>query len=117
MRTSISPVASAGLTVSGVRRTTSPVTVMTLSGRTAVASANADAPSIDDALGDAIMVAQIDEQQVAVIALAVHPAGQADFCAGIGEAQSAASVRAIGMHGLNLDRIVAAQSVRWRAPG
>ena len=35
-------------------------------------------PGVDDALGDAVVVAQIDEQQVAVIALAVDPAGQAD---------------------------------------
>ncbi len=40
MRTSTSPVASAGLIVSGVRATTSPVTVTTLSGRVAAASAN-----------------------------------------------------------------------------
>ena len=33
------------------------------------------------------MVAQIDEQQIAVVALAVDPAGEAHGLAGIGEAE------------------------------
>ena len=53
---------------------------------------------IDDALGDPIVVAQVHEQQVAVVALAVHPAGQADFRAGVGQTEGAACVRAIRMH-------------------
>ena len=32
--------------------------------------------SVDHALGDAVMVAQVDEQQIAVVALAVDPAGE-----------------------------------------
>ena len=50
-------------------------------------------------LGDAVMVAQIDEQQLPVITLAVHPAGQAHRLADMGGAQLAAVVGAIGMHG------------------
>ena len=34
------------------------------------------ARDVDHALGDAVVIAQIDEQQVAVIALAVNPAGK-----------------------------------------
>jgi hypothetical protein len=49
-------------------------------------------------LGQAVMVAQIDEQQAAMVALAVHPAGQACLAAGIGGAQGAAGVGAVGMH-------------------
>ena len=50
-------------------------------------------------LGDAVVVAQIDEQQLPVIALAVHPAGQAHRLADLVGAQLAAVVGAIGMHG------------------
>ena len=57
---------------------------------------------IDDALGDAVVIAQVDEQQVAVVALAMHPAGQANLRAGVGETQGAAGVRAIRMHGSHL---------------
>ena len=39
-------------------------------------------------MGDAVVVAQVDEQQIAVIALAVHPAGEPDRLADIGVAQS-----------------------------
>ena len=44
------------------------------------------------------MVAQIDEQQVAMVALAVDPAGQTDLRADVIGAQRAAGVRAVGMH-------------------
>jgi hypothetical protein len=44
------------------------------------------------------MVAQIDEQQLPMIALAVHPARQAHGLAGFGAAQGVASMRAIGVH-------------------
>ena len=39
---------------------------------------------IGDQLRDAVMIAQIDEQQIAVIALAVHPAGEFYFLADMG---------------------------------
>ena len=44
-RNSISPVGSRGLTVPASRITTAPVTVITLSGRTASAAANAGDPA------------------------------------------------------------------------
>ena len=53
---------------------------------------------IDDALRPAVMVAQIDEQNAAVIADAVTPAGKTDRLALLGEAEGAAIVRAITMH-------------------
>ena len=53
---------------------------------------------VDHALRDAVMVAQIDEQQLAMVALAVHPAGQTRRLPGIGEAERAAGMGAIGMH-------------------
>ena len=54
---------------------------------------------IDHALGDAVMVAQVDEQHAAVVADAMAPAGQPDRLAVLGEAEGAAGVRAIAMHG------------------
>ena len=96
MRSSTSPVGSFGLMVSAVRGTTLPVTVTTLSGRAAFDLLEERARGIDHALGDAVVVAQVDEQQVAVVALAVDPAGEADRLAGVGEAQRAAGMGAIG---------------------
>ena len=54
---------------------------------------------IDHTLREAETVAQIDEKQLAMIALAVNPTGQADHLPGIGQAQRAAIVTTIGMHG------------------
>jgi hypothetical protein len=48
-------------------------------------------------LGQAVMVAQVDEDQAAVVALAVDPARQADRIAGVGGPQGAAGVGAIGV--------------------
>ena len=45
------------------------------------------------------MVAQVDEDQVAMIALAMDPAGEPDLLADIGQSERAASVRAVGVHG------------------
>src|SRR5208337_5326240 len=53
---------------------------------------------IGRALGDAVMVAQVDEQQAAVVADAVAPARQTDRFAVPAEAETAAGVRAIAMH-------------------
>ena len=47
------------------------------------------------------MVAQVDEQQLAVIALAVDPAGQADGFADVAFAKVGAAVGAIGVHAEN----------------
>ena len=54
---------------------------------------------IDHALGDPVMVAQVDEQHAAVVADAVAPAGQTDGLADHGQPKGAAGVRAIAMHG------------------
>ncbi len=54
---------------------------------------------IDHALGDPIMVAQIDEQQAAVIADAVAPAGKPNVGAILGEGQGAAGMGAVAVHG------------------
>ena len=49
-------------------------------------------------LGQPIVVAQVDEDQPAVIALAVDPARQPDGLAGVGGAKRAAGVGAVGVH-------------------
>src|SRR3546814_20355871 len=45
-----------------------------------------------------MMIAQVHEQQVAMVALAVNPARQADLPPHVGGAQFGAMVRAIRMH-------------------
>jgi hypothetical protein len=54
---------------------------------------------LDHALGDAVMVAQVDEDQPAMVAAPVDPARQADGLPDIGLAKLAAGVGAIGVHG------------------
>ena len=54
--------------------------------------------AVGDHLGDAVVVAQVDEQDAAVIADAMHPARQADLVARVLGSQLAASMRAIGVH-------------------
>jgi hypothetical protein len=49
-------------------------------------------------LGHAIVVAQINEQQAAVIADAMAPAGKPNVGAILGEGQGAAGVSAVAMH-------------------
>ena len=55
---------------------------------------------IGDDLGQAVMVAQVDEQQAAMVAHAVDPARQADVRADVGLAKGGAGVAAIAMHGV-----------------
>ena len=55
---------------------------------------------VDDALGDTVMVAQIDEDELPVIALSVHPAGQADGVADILGTKLGAGMGTIAMHGV-----------------
>jgi hypothetical protein len=45
------------------------------------------------------MVAQIDEQQPAVVAFGMYPAGQAGSLTCVGRSKCAAGVRAVGVHG------------------
>ena len=53
---------------------------------------------IDNALGQAVMVPQIDEQHPTVIADAMAPAGKPNVGAILGEGQGAAGVGAVAMH-------------------
>ena len=93
--TSTRPVGSAGLTFSSVRPTTVPATLMTLSSRTASAAANAARVRREHALRDAVVIAQVDEQELAVIALAMHPAGELHRLADVLGAQHGTGVRTI----------------------
>ena len=51
-----------------------------------------------DALGQAVMVAQINEQQSAMVALGVDPARKAGRLAGVGGGKRAAGMGAVGVH-------------------
>jgi hypothetical protein len=57
------------------------------------------ARAVGHALRDPVMVAQVDEEQVPVVALAVDPAGKADRLAGMFRAQLPAGMGAVRMHG------------------
>ena len=72
---------------------------MTHSPRTVSAGLKAGESGIGDDLGHAVVVAQVDEQQAAMVAHAVHPARQADGLADVGLAQVRAGVAAVAMHG------------------
>ena len=67
---------------------------MTCSPRRRSAAANSSAPfsGMEDELHDARAVAQVDEDQAAVVAAAVHPAGDARRRAGALGAEVAAHV-------------------------
>ncbi len=56
------------------------------------------AVGIGDDLGEAVVVAQVDEQQAAVVAHAVHPARQPHRLADVARAQASARVGAIAVH-------------------
>ena len=51
-------------------------------------------PRVEDELNEARTVAQVDEDEVAVVAPASHPAGEAHLAADVGEAQLAGQRRA-----------------------
>ena len=53
---------------------------------------------MDHDLRDAVVVAEVDEEDAAVVAEAEHPAGEADGLAGVLLAELVAGVCAIGMH-------------------
>src|SRR5690606_32726987 len=54
---------------------------------------------IGDDLGEAVMVAQVDEEEAAMVAHAMDPAREADGLADIGLSQLCAGVAAVTMHG------------------
>ena len=53
---------------------------------------------VDDDLREAVVVAQVDEEDAAVVAQAEHPAGEADGLARVAGAELVAGMGAIGMH-------------------
>ncbi|MPL89883.1 hypothetical protein SDC9_35925 [bioreactor metagenome] len=56
------------------------------------------AVAVADDLGDAVVVAQVDEQHAPVISHPVHPARETDGFAGIGGGERGAGMAAIGVH-------------------
>ena len=75
---SISPVASAGLTFSGVRRTTAPRALSTNSGRRRMRDrVRLRVLRVKDELDESRAIAQVDEDDAAVVAATVNPAGDA----------------------------------------
>src|SRR6185312_8592828 len=54
---------------------------------------------LDYALGDAVMIAQVDEDQPAMVTPPVDPARQTDSLADVGPAKLAAGMGTIGVHG------------------
>ena len=88
--------ASAGLTFSASRPTTRARHADDASRARGVdAASNAARLRREHALRDAVVIAQIDEQQMAVVALAMDPAGQPDRLADVVGAQHPAGVRAV----------------------
>jgi hypothetical protein len=57
---------------------------------------------IDHALRQAVMIAQIDEEQIAMVAAAVNPAGDSDGLPTCSGAQLAAGMGTVAMHGSSL---------------
>ena len=57
---------------------------------------------IDHALGQPVMIPQIEKQQAAMVTNAVHPAAEARVCAHIARTERATSVRTIAVHGQTL---------------
>ena len=98
-RTSISPVGSFGVD-QALRRaqSTTPVTLMTHSLRSLrrfIVDGLCRRCRVEDELREAVAVAKVDEDQAAVIAVGMNPAGQANFRANIGCPKLAAGVSAV----------------------
>jgi hypothetical protein len=68
---------------------------------------------IGDDLGEAVMVAQVDEKQAAMIAHAMDPAGQADILADIRFPEGGAGVAAVAVHGIFPDFSVNGAAALW----
>ena len=90
--------------------------VLTLTGKV-VARGEGGVLRRDDALGDAVMIAQVDEDQPAMVAAAIDPAGDARGGADIGFAKLAAGVGAIGVHGRKTLRNLRNWPRLWRFLG
>ena len=99
---SISPVARFGLTFSGARSTISPSAETTCSERRSSATAKASPGGMDDELHEPGAVAQVDEDQTAVVAAAMDPAGHPHRVADARGAQVAGPgvAEAVGFRGV-----------------
>ena len=88
-RSSISPVGSFGFSVPAGAARPRPRRVTTNSLRTRLATAWAvrRVRPVDDDLGDPVPVAEVEEDQLAVVPPAMDPAGQAGLAARVGRAQ------------------------------
>ena len=95
---SIAPVGSFAFSVPGSRIATVPATDTTNSGRIRLAAswATGRVHLVDDDLRDAVPIAQVQEDQLAVVAPPMDPAGQAGARPCVGGAELPARVRAIG---------------------
>ena len=93
--TSIAPVASLGFSVPAGRERTRPRTRTTNSLRSDSASVERRGVGrIEGDLRDAVAVAQVDEDQAAVVAAAMHPAGELDVAADVVGARALRTRRA-----------------------
>ena len=97
-KTSTRPVGKLGVVGACRARRTLPSTRITHSERSVSAVLKAGLIRIGHDLRHAVMVAQVDEQQAAMVANPMAPAGQTDGLPDVGVAQRAASVGAIAMH-------------------
>ena len=70
----------------------------THSERSVSADLERRAVGIGDDLGEAVMVAQVDEQHAAMVADAMAPAGKAHLAADVARAKRAAGMAAIAVH-------------------
>ena len=97
-QTSITPVGSSVFSVPAGRFRTLPSTRTTHSRAQRLGGLEGRAIRVGDALGDAVVVAQVDEQHAAMVADAVNPAGQAHGLADLALAKLAAGMGAIAVH-------------------
>ena len=74
------------------------------------------AARVHDDLGDAVVVAQVYEQDAAVVAEAEHPAGEPDRLAGVLLAELVAGMRSVGMH-VHFDSLLLLRFRLWRRCG
>ncbi len=96
--TSTSPVGMSAFSVPAGRFRTLPSTRITHSERSFSACLKAGRVRVDHDLRQPVVIAQIDEQEPAVIADAVAPAGEARGLADVARAERAAGMGAIAMH-------------------
>jgi hypothetical protein len=61
------------------------------------------------------VIAQVDEQHAAVVAHAVHPAGEPDFLVDVALAERAAGVGAVAMHHVESSWVRGMPAARTRA--